>query len=208
MGAKWTSRAILLSFVLGSLLMNASADQITYSRFDNVSTGVTTAKTCATGQFISAVNNVGVFTCAPVYGTGGTSTKALTAGAATSIVRIPVAASAGTGGRLIYTVFAADAVDQQSRSGWLQFSISNKAGTEICKMTSVAGANDTSIDQTEDGSGIGAISSGTLTYTVTCDLSPTNAVDFQINAVSSLTETTLNAYYRVEMAGPGAPSPQ
>jgi hypothetical protein len=194
---------VLLLFALP-----VAADNITYSRFDNVSTGVTTAKTCGQGTFLSAVTSGGVFTCTALYATGGMSTKALTAGVATSIVRIPVAASSGTGGRLIYTVFAADAVDQQSRSGWLQFSISNKAGTEICKMTSVAGADDTSITQTEDGSGIGAISTGTLTYAVTCAVTPTNAVDFQINAVSSLTETTLNAYYKVDMAGPGQPGPQ
>lgn len=142
------------------------------------------------------------------YGSAGKAVKALTAGVATSTLRINVAASTGTGGRVFYTVFAADAVDQQSRSGWVQVSISNKAGTEICKMTSVAGADDTSIDQTEDGSGIGAISSGTLTYAVTCDLTPTNGVDIQINAVSSLTETTLDAYSSIVLVGPGEVQPQ
>lgn len=129
--------------------------------------------------------------------------KALTESAATSTARVPVAALAGTGGDFDYCVHANDATDIQERCGHIKFSVVNKAATETCVMTSVAGTADASISETEDGSGTGAISAGTLTYAVTCDTSPTNAVDFQINAVSSLTQTTLETRWGVTLNGPG-----
>lgn len=133
--------------------------------------------------------------------------KALTESAATSVIRIPVAAGAGTGGKLTYTVFATDGTDHQSRSSFIRFAAVNKAATETCGMSNNAGTADASITETEDGNA-SAISSGTLTYAITCDTTPANAVDIQINAVSSLTQTALRAYYCVTLAGPGEPLPQ
>ncbi len=141
------------------------------------------------------------------YGTAGKAVKTLTESAATSTVRIPVAAGAGAGGVYTYTVFATDGTDHQSRSSFIRFSVVNKAGTETCGLTNNAGTADASITETEDGNAV-AISSGTLTYAITCDVTPANAVDIQINAVSSLTQTTLAAYSHVTLVGPGMPDPQ
>lgn len=123
--------------------------------------------------------------------------KTLTESSATTIVEVPVAASAGTGGRITYEVFAADATDQQSRAGSITFAVVNKAGTETCTLSGASEA--------ADGSVIAA-SVGTLTYAITCSTAPTNAVDIQLNAVSSLTQTTLEARIHVLITGPGVPT--
>lgn len=130
------------------------------------------------------------------YGSAGKAIKTLTETTATSLVRIPVAASAGTGGVLSFTVFAADATDQQTLVGMLYFSAVNKAGTETCATPTVA------------GTALNSVSSGTLVCTYACDTSPSNAVDIQLNCTSSLTQTTLEAYYKVDLTGPGQPGPQ
>lgn len=129
--------------------------------------------------------------------------KTLTESAATSTARINVAALTGTGGTFNYCVFAADATDIQNVCGDIKFSVVNKAGTETCVLAGQAGTADASITELEDGSGGGALSTGTLTYAVTCDATPTNAVDIQINAVSSLTQTTLQAEWSVLLTGRG-----
>lgn len=133
--------------------------------------------------------------------------KSLTESAATSVTQVPIAAGSGAGGTFHYTVFAADGTDQQVRSGFIRFAVSNKAGTETCGMTNNSGAADASITETEDGNAV-SISAGTLTYAITCVTTPTNAVDFQINAVSSLTQTALDAYGSVDLVGPGQILPQ
>lgn len=120
-------------------------------------------------------------------GSHGQLFKALADGAATSIVRIPVASNTGAAGTLHYTVYAADATNHQIRSGRSIFSVVNEAGTETCVLGTLE-----EIDNTP---------SGTLTAALTCDTSPTNAADLQLNAASSLTETTLRAYYWVDTAG-------
>jgi hypothetical protein len=143
-----------------------------------------------------------------VTGRAGGSIKTLTETTATSLVRIPVAAGVGTGGEFCYTTQAYDATDQQVRSACIRFTVSNKAGTETCSLVGVAGTTDASISETEDGSGSGAISTGTLTTAVTCDVTPTNAVDIQMAATSSLTQTTLQAVWYINLVGPGQPARQ
>lgn len=120
--------------------------------------------------------------------------KALTAGSATSVFRINLATLAAVGGEVQYVVYAADGTDVQSRGGTIVFQAVNKAATETCTIS-------TSADQeTEDGSTIAA-SSGTLTYTWTTDVTPTNGCDLQLNAASSLTETSLGITYNVVLNG-------
>lgn len=120
--------------------------------------------------------------------------KTLTETTPTSVVQIPVASGSGTSGVLTYTVYAADATNHQVRSGHVLFSVVNEAGTETC----VLGTPE-ELDNTP---------TGTLTATVACSTTPANAVDLTIDATSSLTQTTLRAYYHVNVAGPGNPLPQ
>lgn len=120
--------------------------------------------------------------------TGGNS-KALTESAATAFVRVAAASGSQVGGRINYTIIANDASDYQSRSGSVNFAIVNKAGTETVTLGTVS-------------SEAAAVSTGTLTVSFDADTSPTNAVDFRANAVSSLTQTTLAIRYNIEIFGP------
>ena len=124
--------------------------------------------------------------------------KALTEGAATSFVRVAVASGSTTAFVLHYEVRASDATDVQSRSGVLPVSVVNKAGTETCVMGTVGAATE-----------VVAVSAGTLTNTFTCDTTPTNAVDIQADATSSLTQTTLEISSRVlRVSGAGSVTAQ
>jgi hypothetical protein len=142
-----------------------------------------------------------------VSGISGGFRVTLTESATTAVVQVPVAVSAGTGGVLNYCVFASDATDQQQRCARVRFAVTNKAGTETCGMSNNAGTADASITELEDGNA-SAISAGTLTYAVTCSTTPTNAVNLEINAVSSLVQTTLQVRGSVLLVGPGEPLPQ
>jgi len=122
--------------------------------------------------------------------------KALTESAATSFVQIPVAAASFAAGQVVYTIFASDGTDHQTRTGSIYWGAVNKAAVETC------GA------PTEVGTSLANVSLGTLTVTWTCDTTPANAVNLQANAVSSLTQTTLRIYYKVILNGPGEPLPQ
>lgn len=131
------------------------------------------------------------------YGSAGKMVKTLTETTPTAFVRIPVAASTGTGGTIDFTIFAADATDQQTLSGTIQFSVVNKAGTEVCTTP------------TTEGTPISSLTAGTpIVCTLSCDTSPANAVDIQVSCTSSLTQTTLEAYWSINMVGPGEPIPQ
>lgn len=133
------------------------------------------------------------------YGAGG-ATKTLTESSATAAVRIPVAALTGTGGRIEYTIYAADATDNAVRSGSIGFAVVAKGTTETCTLSGASEA--------ADGSVLAASSASTLTYAITCDTTPANAVDIAFNAVSSLTQTTLQIRYKVRLYGPGLPARQ
>lgn len=168
--------------------------------------------TSAAGHPGILLNNAGASTTQYLglfyYGMAGRAIKSLTAASATAVVQIPIAAGAGTGATIHYTVFASDGTDHQARHGCVRFATVNKAGTETAAVYGVDSAFTVNPDQTKDGSGAGAISSGTLTYTWGVDTSPSNAVNLTLNAASSLTENVLDIYYRVDMTGPGQPVPQ
>lgn len=159
------------------------------------------------GTGAGAGGNVGLKT-SPALATGTTAqtladrelfvakAKALTAGAATSFIQVAVASGTVVGGVVEYTIEANDGTDYQSRAGVLVFHAVNKAGTETCTLTRPGGS--ATVDNTTDGV---AVSSGTLTNTFTCSTSPTNAVDIQANAASSLVETTLRISYSIRLNG-------
>lgn len=111
--------------------------------------------------------------------------KALTESSATNVVLISVSSGAAVGGSFQYVIEADDGTDFQSRSGEIRYAIANKAGTETCGLSGASEA--------ADGSAV-AVSAGTLTYAITCDTSPANGVYLQINAVSSLAQTTLRVH--------------
>lgn len=135
-------------------------------------------------------------TIRPYFGDHGRAIKTLTESAATSAVRIPIAASTGAGGTITFTAFAADATDQQTLSGVLQYAAVNKAATETCSTPTLT------------GTALNSNSTGTLTCTYACDTAPANAVDIQFNCVSSLTQTTLDLYWRIDALGASEPLPQ
>lgn len=115
------------------------------------------------------------------------STKTLTESAATTFVRLSVASGARTGGTLFYCINAADASDHQERCGQAPFAVVNKAGTETCAVGTAAD--------------VVAVSAGTLTVAFTADTAVANGCDLQANAVSSLTQTTLDMSYFVQLTG-------
>jgi hypothetical protein len=147
----------------------------------------------------STVQDTTQYSSLSVTGVAGGWIKALTGGSATAVLRIPVAAGAGTGGTLSYTIFASDATDHQTRSAMVRIAVENKAGTEICGLSATSEVLDLSAV---------AASTGTLTYTIACDTTPANAVDITFQAVSSLTETTLNFYGYYIQTGTGLPARQ
>lgn len=127
-------------------------------------------------------------------GSRGKTVKTLTESAATSTMRCSLAAEEGNGGMYLYSIYATDGSTPQIRQGRVIFSVTNDGGTETCVLGTPEETDNTP--------------TGTLTVTVTCDTTPTNAVDIQLNAVSSLSQTTLEAYSYVELVGPGECVPQ
>lgn len=100
-----------------------------------------------------------------------------------------MASGSRTGGSVSYCIQADDATNFQNRCGELYFSAVNKAGTITCTVSTVTSATE-----------IVAVSAGTLTNTFTC-VDDTNKVGIAANAVSSLTQTTLQIDYRVNVNG-------
>jgi hypothetical protein len=107
----------------------------------------------------------------------------LTESAATTIATIAVGSSKYVGAKLFVTVNAADATDFQALSSTLNVNAVNKAGTVTPTITQVDGTT--------------AASTGTLTATYTVTTSGNNVI-IQCNALSSLTQTTLNAKWSIE----------
>lgn len=118
--------------------------------------------------------------------------KTLTESSPTVVVDVPVASGAYTGATINWTVVASDATDHQSRRGATYLAVVNKAGTETCTVGDI-------------GTPVVAVSTGTLTVTTAADVTGTNVCTLTINAVSSLTQTVLRAYYSVQVDGPGIP---
>lgn len=136
---------------------------------------------------------------------GGTVT--LTESSATTVLTVPVAVSTGTGGEIIYTVEARDATNTQIRRGTVRYAVANNSsGTETCGVYGVDNAATVNPAETNDGSGAGAITSGTLTYAWTSDTTGTNQCVLKLNGVSSLTQTTFQFHYTVIQSGPGVPT--
>lgn len=108
----------------------------------------------------------------------------LTESSATAFVRVNVPSNTVAGGTIIYTIQANDATDYQSLTGRIIWDAVNKGGT-------------TTIVITDTQNGTGACSSGTLTNTTTAVDSGSGNVDFKLNAVSSLTQTTLRVNCQV-----------
>jgi hypothetical protein len=124
----------------------------------------------------------------------GSKTKALTEGVATAIVTVAVPENDFTQFRIRWAVFAEDATNQQLRVGENVFGCVNEAGTEVC----VSASPFADIDNTP---------TGTLACTETY-AAGTDAVDFTLDCTSSLTQTTLDAYYRLDMLNPQTVTPQ
>ena len=108
----------------------------------------------------------------------------LTESSATAFVRVNVPSGTVAGGTIIYTIQADDATNYQSLTGRIIWDAVNKGGT-------------TTIVITDTQNGTGACSSGTLTNTTTAVDSGSGNVDFKLNAVSSLTQTTLRVNCQV-----------
>lgn len=162
----------------------------------NFALGPCGASACTNPQFITRDKdqNTTDYQALSVSGLTGKSVKTLTESAATSTVRINVAAEAGGSGVYYYSIYATDGSTPQIRSGRVIFSVTNDGGTETCVLGTPEETDNTP--------------TGTLTVTVTCDTTPTNAVDIQLNAVSDLSQTTLEAYSQTQWVGPGAVDPQ
>ena len=112
----------------------------------------------------------------------------LTESSATPVLDISVASGTVTGGTLWYTIRADDGADFQALRGRVQFAAVNKGGT-------LTVAPSTPEETT-------ALSAGTLANTVTITTG-TNMITLNLNAVSSLTQTTLVAYISAQIDGLG-----
>lgn len=109
--------------------------------------------------------------------------KALTESSATSIAEISLPQGESIGGNFEYTIKASDGTDLQVLNGSLRFVAVNKAGT-ITIPTGTTGSEDA------------ACSSGTLVNSATFSTG-TNKIVINLNAVSSLTQTSLTANWRI-----------
>ena len=124
----------------------------------------------------------------------GAKTKTLTESSATDVVQIAIPNGDFADFEIRWTVFASDGTDHQTVTGHTAFSCVNKADTETCATADVY-------------ADINPVSAGTLTCTETT-AAGTNAVMFTLNCVSSLTQTTLDAYYRLDMLNAQTVVPQ
>lgn len=118
----------------------------------------------------------------------GSKTKALTESSATTVFTIALADKAVTSGTVMWAVHAADATNTQMVSNEFGFDCLNEADTEACTINN----HGTDTDNTP---------TGTLTCTDAWAYG-TNTASFTLNCVSSLTQTTLNAYVRLDMLVP------
>lgn len=117
------------------------------------------------------------------------ATRTLTESSATGVIDIALTAGKVAGGRVLYTVEANDATDYQAVTGHCGFSVVNKGGTLTPVLSPITEAT--------------AVSAGTLTVTPTL-ATGTNKVTFSLNAVSSLTQTTLRVKWQLMHDGNAA----
>lgn len=117
----------------------------------------------------------------------GAGVKTLTESAATGFVSLSVATSEVTAGHVDYTIIAKDATNTQAVTGQLFFSaVANSSG-----VVTAAGLSDQHVQN--------PVSAGTLTNTMT-QTTAANLLTLLANAVSSLTQTTLQIRYRVVLS--------
>lgn len=90
-----------------------------------------------------------------------------------------------------YSIEADNDTDMQVIGGTAHVSIYNNNGTEVCSTITELGE-------------VSAMSAGTITATLTCDTSPTDAVIFEILSDSSLTAASMYITYRLRITSAGA----
>lgn len=151
---------------------------------------------CTNPQFIVADKdqNITDYQAIGLSGLTGKFVKTLTETTATSVVIIPVSAATSVSGMMFYTVHARDGTNSQTRSGRVIWNGVAEGTTATC----VLGTAD-ELDNTP---------TGTLTATITCTSPANNQIQLLIDATSSLTQTTLEAYVTLISVGPGEPLPQ
>jgi hypothetical protein len=125
----------------------------------------------------------------------GSKVKALTEGSPTSVVQIAIPDEDFFEVTFRWAVFADDGTDHQILKGEYLLVCINKDGSEAC----TAGSNHADISN---------LSTGTLTCSESIDVSGSNAVIITLDCDSSLTQTTLDAYYRLDMLNPQTVTPQ
>lgn len=129
-----------------------------------------------------------------LYFSGGA--KTLTESSATGVVDISLASNTVCGGTFRYTIQSSDATpDHQALRGEVQFTAVNKAGALTITDNTVAGV--------PANAAACACSAGTLTATFTTTAGASKFT-LNLNAVSSLTQTTLNVRPNVVLDGGGA----
>ena len=126
----------------------------------------------------------------------GGATKTLTESSATAFVALTLANSETVAGRVVYTIIAKDATNTQGLSGELFFSAAADSSGTVTAAT------------LSDQHNQNPCTSGTLTNTMD-QTTGANTLTLRANAVSSLTQTTLEIRYRVELlAGTAAVAAQ
>lgn len=124
-----------------------------------------------------------VFSLSQIY----VGTKTLTESSATNTVNIALASNSAITGKYIAGTYAADGTPHnQSLVESVDFDAQNTGGTATCNLGPLTAS--------------GITDTGTLTDTVTCVISGNNILIAQ-NAVSSLTQTTLQSSYTVILNG-------
>jgi hypothetical protein len=178
-----------------AVAINETAGQVTFggSTADTIESRVSVADPTVGDQLFQFPNLAAAGTYKIVL--SGFS-KTLTESTNTSAFQVSVPDNAGTGGTVIYSVFASDATAHQVRSGAIYFSAVAEGTTETCATPTDVGTSQITA------------TTGTLTCSFDCDETPANAVNIQFNCTSSLAQTTLTLYYRPDVVGPGQVTPQ
>ena len=114
------------------------------------------------------------------------ATKTLTESSATGVIDIALTAGIVAGGRVLYTVEANDSTDYQAVTGYVGYAVVNKGGTLTSALTAVTETS--------------ACSAGTLAVTPSA-VAGTNKITLSLNAVSSLTQTTLRVRWQLAHDG-------
>lgn len=155
------------------------------------------ASTCTDPQLIvhTSAQDTTQFVGYSAVGASGGAVKTLTESSATTVFGCPSAALHSLGCEVRYHVEACDATDCQTRSGRNFISGTNKAGTMTCAVAAASEAADGSTYVSSTGA-------GTLTYAATATTGTAECI-FNLNAVASLTQTSLFVQYQVNNLGPG-----